>query len=241
MIKAIFFDLDDTLINFGGVSAKAWELTCESLAETMSLPMPPHQLAKQICIRNEAYWSDEDNRPKGNTDFQKSRRDILTLAFLDLQFENLEAMDYLLKHYAKNKEEAIYIFEDTHETLTKLKQAGYQLVLITNGDSQRQRGKIARFDLEKYFDHILIEGEQEFGKPDVRIYQKACDLCHIFPQEACMVGDNLLWEVIAPLQYGLKGIWMNFEQKPLPVDCEIEPTLIIHHLSELLDQIHLFS
>ena len=42
------------------------------------------------------------------------------------------------------------------------------LAMITNGASATQRAKIERFHLAPYFDHILIEGELGFGKPEPR-------------------------------------------------------------------------
>lgn len=232
-MKAIFFDLDDTLINFGGVSDQAWLETCNKLLEVYSdLKIDVSKLAQQICFRNSAYWSNEESRPKGNTDFKNSRMIILKQAMEDLKLTDERIINFLLAEYPKYKEKAVYVFPKVHETLAALKAQGYQLVLITNGDASRQRGKIARFDLEKYFDHILIEGEQGFGKPDLRIYQKALDLCQVTAKEACMVGDNLLWEVETPIRYGMNGIWLNFQQQELA--SEIEPSAMIQNVSELL-------
>lgn len=232
-IKAIFFDLDDTLINFGGVTHQAWELTCQKLLEErQDLMIDSHALVHQINTINDAYWSSEEKRPKGNTDFQKVRRDILRQAFEACHIENNEAIEFLLSHYSMYKEEAIYIYPDVYETLDDLRSQGYQLVLITNGDSNRQRGKISRFDLEKYFDYILIEGEQTFGKPDLRIYQKALDLCHVLAHEACMVGDNYLWEVKTPIEYGMQAIWVNRNHQQLSQK-DVQPNMVIEHISQL--------
>ena len=35
------------------------------------------------------------------------------------------------------------------------------------------------------------------------------DKYHVLPQETCVLGDNYLWEVVAPKEYGLKAIWVN--------------------------------
>lgn len=120
------------------------------------------------------------------------------------------------------------------KTLAQLKLLNYQLVLITNGDGQRQREKITRFNLTQYFDYILIEGELGFGKPEIQVYQKALDLCHINPQEACMIGDNYLWEVETPIRFGMQGIWVNRNNQKVISD-QIKPSAIISNISELLN------
>ncbi|WP_222704660.1 HAD family hydrolase [Candidatus Stoquefichus massiliensis] len=232
-IKALFFDLDDTLICFGGVTHQAWELTCQQLTNEMEISIDALTLAHQINVINDAYWSNEENRPKGNVDFQLVRKGILRKAFDSLDMNNDLAIAFLLDHYAYYKEKAIYLYSDVHETLDYFHSHGYKLVLITNGDGTRQREKILRFDLEKHFDLILIEGEQGIGKPDRRVYQKALDFCDVLANQACMVGDNYLWEVKAPIEYGLKGIWVNHNGEILSQD-DIQPTLMIQQISELI-------
>ena len=112
---------------------------------------------------------------------------------------------------------------------------GKKLVAITNGDGQRQREKLQRFELTPYFDGILIEGEQGVGKPTQQAYQNALDICGVTANEACMVGDNYLWEVEAPKKYGLKGVWANTLGKKLPPERTVEPDLIITRIHELLE------
>jgi hypothetical protein len=63
------------------------------------------------------------------------------------------------------------MFPDAHETLDRLKELGIKLALITNGAAEPQRAKVVRFALEHRFDHIQIEAEHGFGKPEERAYR----------------------------------------------------------------------
>ena len=56
---------------------------------------------------------------------------------------------------------------------TNLKARGVKLALVTNGAAGTQRAKVERFALSDRFDHIQIEGEHGFGKPDERAYLHA--------------------------------------------------------------------
>jgi len=63
------------------------------------------------------------------------------------------------------------MFPDAHETLDRLKELGIKLALITNGAAEPQRAKVVRIALEQRSDHIQIEGEHGFGKPEERAYK----------------------------------------------------------------------
>ncbi len=103
-------------------------------------------------------------------------------------------------------DEELTLFPDAHETLDRLKEVGIKLVLITNGAAEPQRAKIVRFALEHRFDHIQIEGEHGFGKPEERAYTHAMDVLGVGPDETWMVGDNLEWEIVAPQRLGIYAI-----------------------------------
>jgi putative hydrolase of the HAD superfamily len=89
-----------------------------------------------------------------------------------------------------------------------------------------KRAKVIRFALEHRFDHIQIEGEHGFGKPEERAYSHAMEVLGVGPRETWMVGDNLEWEIVAPQRLGGLG---------LPHDSPIRPDRIIRRLSELLE------
>ncbi len=98
---------------------------------------------------------------------------------------------------------------------------------------EKQRTKIERFDLGKYFGIILIEGEQGFGKPDKRVYIKALEGLDLKLEECWAVGDNLEWDVEGPQKLGIFGIWNDFSNKGLPEDSSIAPDRIINSIVEL--------
>jgi putative hydrolase of the HAD superfamily len=126
------------------------------------------------------------------------------------------------------------LFPDAHETLDRLKELGIKLALITNGAAEPQRAKIVRFALEHRFDHIQIEGEHGFGKPEERAYNHAMEVLGVGPDETWMVGDNLEWEIAAPQRLGIYAIWHDGYGVGLPRNSSIRPDRIIRRLSELL-------
>jgi putative hydrolase of the HAD superfamily len=106
--------------------------------------------------------------------------------------------DALADAYNALHDEELSVFPDAHETLDRLKELGVKLALITNGAAGPQRAKVVRFALEQRFDHIQIEGEHGFGKPEERAYTHAMEVLGVGPHETWMVGDNLEWEGVSP-------------------------------------------
>jgi len=84
------------------------------------------------------------------------------------------------------------------------------------------------------FDHILIEGELGFGKPDRRVYETAMEALGSRPGETWCVGDNLEWEVVAPQRLGITGIWHDWRGRGLPTGTTVRPDRIIRSLPDLL-------
>jgi putative hydrolase of the HAD superfamily len=104
---------------------------------------------------------------------------------------------------------------------------------LTNGDGETQRYKIERFDLAKYFETILIEGELGFGKPNMRMYRLALSSLGLKPEQTCMIGDNLNWDVEAPQELGIRAIWIDRKGTGLPTGSNAIPHGIIRDVSEI--------
>ena len=133
------------------------------------------------------------------------------------------------------------LFPDAHEVIDTLKARGLKLALVTNGEAELQRAKISRFDLARRFDHVQIEGEHGFGKPEERAYQHAMEALGVRPAETWMVGDNLEWEVVAPQRLGIFAVWHDHAGRGLPDNTTAQPDLIIRTLSELISAIEAIS
>lgn len=103
--------------------------------------------------------------------------------------------------------------------------------MITNGAADVQRAKLERFNLTALFDHIQIEGEQGFGKPEEIAYTRAMSAIATVPGETWMVGYNLEWEIAAPQRLGIFAIWHDHRGHGLPTGTTIKPNRIIRSVT----------
>jgi len=156
------------------------------------------------------------------------------MAFGDMHVNHSSLADEIADCFSEERELPVDFFPDAEQTLEILSERGTPLALITNGESSKQRKKIERFGLERYFKSILIEGELGFGKPEKEVYFRALSELGLGPDEVWMVGDNLEWEVAAPQTLGIFSIWNDFNRKGLPESSAITPDRIIHNISELV-------
>ena len=229
----IFFDLDDTIVAFDGVSTPLWRELCEDY-EQQTGKLRALDLFEAIRRTSRWYWSDKDRHREGRLDIENTRRQIVEQVFMELENNNFEDAHAIADNYSRLRMERMTIFPGAKETLEILHERGVRLALITNGDSAGQNAKIDRFQLRPYFEHTFVEGEVGFGKPEPRIYQLAMDKLNVTPQEVWMVGDNLEWEIGVPQQLGIYGVWNDWRGKGLPEGSDIVPDRIVNSIRELV-------
>ena len=233
--KAILFDLDDTILSFSGSSEACWREVCERYASHVP-GLTPERLLEAILDYADWYWGDAARHKRGRLDLRQARREVLAGAFLSLKIDSTALANEIADAFSTLRETSISLFPGAVETLTCLRSQGIKLGLITNGDSEGQRRKIDTFEIGPYFDCILIEGENGFGKPEPEVYELALRRLGIRPEEAWMVGGNLVWDIEAPQKLGIKAIWVDFANQGLPEGNPIRPDRIIHSIAELVKE-----
>ncbi len=231
---AILFDMDDTIIAFGAVSMETWLRVCEY--HVGDLPgWTAEQLVDGINSYREWFWSDPERHRLGRMNTINVRYEMVRGAFSRMGIYAPRVANLISEAYIEEHERRVHVFPGALETLQALNDKGVRLALLTNGNKTSQRGKINRFNLEPYFDYILVEEEFGLGKPHERVYLHALEVLGVQPPDAWIVGDNLEWEVAAPQRLGITAIWHDFTGKGLPDGSDIRPDRIIRSLPELLD------
>ncbi len=232
--KAIMLDLDDTIVAFDILQEKCWNTVLNEYAPEVG-ERNTEMLAARIREESRLFWSDVEKHRLWRQNLDLARRHIVEKAFRGAGLDGDGLSERLADRYSVVREEAIYPFPGAIDTIRKFRELRISLALVTNGSAESQRRKIERFDIGQLFDHILIEGEQGFGKPDERIYRKALADLGSEASDTWMMGDNLLWDVIAPQRVGIRGIWVNV--RGIRKRTDDVPFLTIGSLSEILDYI----
>lgn len=230
---AILFDLDDTIIAAGERPAVLLEVASE-FADRLG-PHAPTHVADRMESAMTDFWSDPERHKAARFGLAAARRGVAIQVFTtELGLGAGDAVVFA-DRFSEIRERMTEMFPGARETLEAIRARGVRMALVTNGDGTTQRAKIERFTLAGLFDHIQIEGENGFGKPEERAYLHAMQALDVRADQTWMVGDNLEWEVAAPQRLGIFAVWHDPRGQGLPSGSPIRPDRIIRRLSELLD------
>lgn len=112
----------------------------------------------------------------------------------------------LSDEYQKQSLEITFFYQDTEEVLQKLIDMGIKRAIVSNGPSKTQWDKIRKFDLQKYFDEIVISGEIGIAKPNPEIYKRALNGLGSKSSDSYFVSDIEDPDIIGAQNVGLKSI-----------------------------------
>jgi putative hydrolase of the HAD superfamily len=234
--RAMLIDMDDTILSAYSKPDAAWLAVAHEFAAEL-VPLSPSEAAAAVAAAGKQFWESAEAHWRLKLD--EARHVVVTNGFASLAAAGKAAMPQefcirMADRYSVYREEQMQLFPGVHEAIDALKGHGVKLALVTNGAAATQRAKIVRFALEHRFDHIQIEGEHGFGKPEERAYIHAMDALGVGASDTWMIGDNLEWEVVTPQRLGIYAIWMDAHGDGLPEGSAIKPDRIIRSLSELL-------
>jgi putative hydrolase of the HAD superfamily len=205
-IRAIAFDLDNTLWDVGPVIARAEQRMMAWLREhapaiTERVTLEEMRAAREDLARNE---------PEHAHDLAYLR--LTTLARLASQCgyeEELAARAFDVFHLARNDVE---LFPDVAPALTSL-QGRYTLATLSNGTADLQRIGLAAF-----FTVRLCAREIGVAKPHVRCFEHLAEALELPPAQILYVGDDPLLDVDGARAAGLRTAWMNRRSLPWPAE-----------------------
>jgi putative hydrolase of the HAD superfamily len=230
-VKALLFDLDDTLLDYSGGADRSWREACGACCTPEGIDAAV--LVATIAETRRWFWDDPARHRRERVNMLGAWQHIVEFALERLGRPAPQLAAAVARDYAARRRAAMRLFPDSLACLTELRRRGIPLALVTNGDATQQRDKIERHDLARFFDAILVEGEFGVGKPDEAVYRHVLEALGMTPDEALMVGDHLEWDVGAPQRLGLTGVWMDRGGVGLPHGSTVQPDRIIRSLDEL--------
>ncbi len=207
---ALLVDLDDTIIADSTLGAANWKAAVDAAAAVVSFP--ESTVLDAIHIERAWFWKDPERHRRGRADLVAARRAIVEAALRRVAIvgplaETVEVA--IVAAYCAQVEAVRCVLPGSIEALTTIRGMGIKLALVTNGSAITQRAKVERFALAPLFDAIVIEGEFGLGKPERAVYAHVLSCLGVVAGDAWMVGDNIEWDVAAPMRLGMRGIWIS--------------------------------
>lgn len=218
MIKAIVFDLDDTLYSEKDFVYGAFEIVSEFIANNKNLESKFifEQMIKTL-----------DTQGRG-----KIFDIVCDENSIDIQ------IDDLVEVY-RNSKPKISLFNESIKILDFLKKEGYKLGIITDGISIVQWNKINQLGIEAYVDSVIVTGDfgDGFSKPNTKSFIEMAKLFNLKPCEIIYVGDNPNKDFIGAREVGYKTVQIKnkySEYGDLQLDKNYEADYIIYSLLDIM-------
>ncbi len=228
MIKFLFLDLDDTILDFHKAEriAIARTLQAHGAQPTEAVLARYHQI-------NKLWWEALERQEVTRGEVQWGRfRDLFRELGLPVDPHSCA------RSYMENLSIGHYFLPGAEEAVVSLKKK-YRLFLASNGNAAVQAGRLASSGLPRHFEGVFISEELGADKP-AKAFFDACfaRIPGFDPAQAMIVGDSLTSDIRGGNNAGLRTCWVNPAHAPrradIRVDYEIEDITQLEALLETL-------
>lgn len=196
-LTTLFFDIDGTLCTYGVRPREALRQAAEE--HGVEVPLDPHQyyeLYKGVAQEwPEAPYADVSN--------EAYRRLLAKEGYDDRVLARQIGAGFRARRL-----DSVSLFPGTEAVLADLGDR-FVLGIISNGPSEIQRAKLAKFGLARHFQTVVISGEVGVDKPEVGIFEIALENLGASAAESAHVGDSLLHDVQGAQAAGLLSVWVD--------------------------------
>lgn len=225
-VKAISFDLDDTLYDNYPVIVRVekemvkWLHLHHPVSATVPLEKW-HQFKKQVLAE----------QPELKHDVTRWRMEQIKFGLVQLGYD----IDKATQASEKGIEHALWLRnqvdvpQETHQLLSALKKK-YPLVAITNGNVDENQ-----IDLGQYFEFVLRAGPDGRAKPFSDMFITTSKRLSLPPEQILHVGDHPISDVHGAKQAGYQVCWLNLTGVPANKSDKVRllPDIEISQLSQL--------
>lgn len=226
MLTHIFFDLDNTLLDFDRGEAHALSRAFRQFG----IDPTPAVLARYHDINLRQWELLEEG--KLTKDQVLTRRFDLLFAELGVSCDSQAVCDLYESFLAEEHD----FIPGALELLEALSPR-YSLHLATNGASAVQRRRLADAGILTYFQNIFISEEVGFHKPSPAFFLACFAAIPGFDHtSALMVGDSLTSDIRGGRNAGLRTCWFDHLGRPYRPDILLDYTVAaLDQLPALLD------
>ncbi len=195
MIKAVFFDIDDTLYDTSGFAKLARKAALNVMIDA-GLPLSP----------DEAYALLREIIKEKGSNYDR-HLNVLTKRVFGEEKPLLIALGMITYHNVKFA--LLRLFPETMSTLIHLKAQGYHLGVISNGITIKQYEKLVRLGLHHFFHSVITSQEAGVEKPDIAIFELAMKTMGCKAENSVMIGNSFNDDVLGAINAGMSAVFLT--------------------------------
>lgn len=254
-IKALLFDLDDTLLIEENSAKLAFLSTCTIVKRKYNVSVDEFYKiirsksreiwykspARSYCVKIgisswEGLWgsfiSEREDAKVLSQWIDDYRLQSWNQSLNEVGIENPQFAGELSQHFQKERKNLHVVYPDVISNLEMFKLS-FKLGLITNGAPGVQNEKLDKSKLRSFFNVIVISGELMTKKPDSAIFKVVLQRLDMKPSDVLMIGNSLNSDIQGGNIAGITTVWLNRDKKKN--DTDIIPDFEIGSLYEMKD------
>ncbi len=207
MLKAVIFDLDNTLYDYDAAHAPAFAAVSEYALNQFGIPAGRfealHARAQQALIER-----------CGVNCAASHNRLIRYQVLLEEQRLPLWHAPVMAHVYWSTLMDAMRANPGATAALKALRDRGLAIGIGTNMTADWQYEKLRRLGMLEYVDFIVTSEEVTAEKPDRKLFDCCAQKAGCAAGECAFVGDNLQADVLGAIAAGMRGIWLRRPDQP---------------------------
>lgn len=219
MIKAVIFDLDNTLVDFMAMKEKAVDAAIQSMIDA-GLRLSYGQIQKKI---------DAIYREKG-IEFQNVFDLLLYNEFQKVDYKILSAG---IIAYRRAREAALVPYPHVYMTLMELLKLGLKLGVISDAPAREAWLRLCYLNFHHMFDYVVTFDDTGERKPNPLPFRKMLETMKVSPHETLMVGDWAERDVVGAAKVGMKTVFARYGDRFNTADPHADYDIL--DVKELLD------
>lgn len=198
MIKAILFDLDNTLIDFLTMKKRSTEAAVTAMIDS-GLRMS-YKRAYDLMFKMYEKFGIEDQ-----TIFQKFIKKVVG----KVDYKILSAA---IVAYRKVKAGQLVTYPHVRSTLLKLKGKGLKLGVVSDAPRLQAWLRLTEMNLVEFFDIVLGYEDTGHLKPSPAPFRKALKKMKLKASEVIFIGDNPRRDIVGAKKVGMKTVLACYGQ-----------------------------
>jgi putative hydrolase of the HAD superfamily len=219
MIKAVIFDVDNTLTDFMKMKRAAVDSAVESMIDA-GLKVRREDMVEKIFA---TYW-------KEGVEDQKIFDKVLKAEFGGIDYKLLAAG---IVGYRRSKAGTMALYPHVHLTLLELMRMGVKSAALSDAPKLEVWLRIVGLGLHHYFDHVVTSQDLGTHKPAPEPFRKALEMLGSAPAETVMVGDWAERDVAGAKNLGIRTAWAKYGDTHETKDSGAE--FVLEDILELVD------
>lgn len=225
MLKAVVFDLDNTLYDYDSAHAAAWQVQAAFVQRELGLSE-----ARFRALHSEAFRLQIERCGEVGAIHNRLIRSQL---ILEAVHRPIALAPQMADVYWNAFMEHMQPFADAADTLDALRALGIRVGIGTNMTADRQFDKLKKLGLMERIDFMVTSEEAGAEKPSAKLFALCVEKAGCAAGECAFVGDSLEKDALGACRAGLRGLWLRRDpDQAVPQGVEA-----LNALSELPDRI----